>query len=293
MLTIFSVPKPFRGHIGLIQQNALKSWTLLRPSPEILIFGDEEGIEEAAANSKAHHIADIARNEFGTPLLNNIFQIAQAKTTHPILCYINADIILLDDFMGAVDQLTQLKSRFMMVGQRMDLNVQEKIDFSDGWQMRLREKALKEGKYYGPMGIDYFIFSTGLAKDMPPFAVGRPMWDNWFLYSIRARHLPLIDSTDRILAIHQNHDYSHVPQKTGKAWEGPEAERNRKLAGGYDYAFTIEDATHKLTTNGIKRKLGWTRFRRQLSRAPVLHPEFHMLYRIWNSIAWRAKKIQR
>ena len=28
MLTIFTTPKPFRGHIGIIQRNALKSWTI-------------------------------------------------------------------------------------------------------------------------------------------------------------------------------------------------------------------------------------------------------------------------
>ena len=41
MITIFSTPKPFRGHIGVIQRNALKSWTLLHPDVEMILFGDE------------------------------------------------------------------------------------------------------------------------------------------------------------------------------------------------------------------------------------------------------------
>jgi hypothetical protein len=30
-LTIFAVPKPFEGHIGMIQRNAIRSWKGLRP----------------------------------------------------------------------------------------------------------------------------------------------------------------------------------------------------------------------------------------------------------------------
>ena len=63
MLTIFSIPKAFVGHIGVIQRNALKSWSLLEPRCEIIIFGDEEDIAEAAAETGAAHVPEIGRNE--------------------------------------------------------------------------------------------------------------------------------------------------------------------------------------------------------------------------------------
>ena len=43
MLTFFTTAKPFRGHNAIIQRNALKSWTLLRPDVEVILFGDDEG----------------------------------------------------------------------------------------------------------------------------------------------------------------------------------------------------------------------------------------------------------
>lgn len=46
MLTIFSYPKPFKGHIDVIQRNAINSWTLLNPKPEIILACDEEGTKE-------------------------------------------------------------------------------------------------------------------------------------------------------------------------------------------------------------------------------------------------------
>jgi hypothetical protein len=46
MLTIFSTAKPFRGHFGLIERNALKSWRLLDSDAEMILFGEEEGAAE-------------------------------------------------------------------------------------------------------------------------------------------------------------------------------------------------------------------------------------------------------
>ena len=51
MLTLFTAPKPFRGHIGLIQANAIRSWMALAPDIEVLLVGDEPGLAEAARRS--------------------------------------------------------------------------------------------------------------------------------------------------------------------------------------------------------------------------------------------------
>jgi hypothetical protein len=48
MITIFSKAKAFTGHTGVIQRNALKSWTKVAPGAEVILFGDEEGAAETA-----------------------------------------------------------------------------------------------------------------------------------------------------------------------------------------------------------------------------------------------------
>jgi hypothetical protein len=50
MLTLFTTAKPFEGHSGVIQRDALKSWKLLRPDIEIILFGDDAGGAEIATN---------------------------------------------------------------------------------------------------------------------------------------------------------------------------------------------------------------------------------------------------
>ncbi len=101
MLTIFTVPKPFRGHIGVIQTNAIQSWVLLRPECETILFGNEEGTAEVASMFGIRHFPDIERNEYGTPLVSSVFGIAQDIASHQLLCYVNADIMLTSDFLVA------------------------------------------------------------------------------------------------------------------------------------------------------------------------------------------------
>jgi len=66
MLTIFTTAKPFRGHSGIIQRNALQSWKALQPDIEIILFGDDEGAAEAAEEFGLRHEEQVERNEWGT-----------------------------------------------------------------------------------------------------------------------------------------------------------------------------------------------------------------------------------
>src|ERR1700686_3381548 len=101
MFTLFAIPKHFRGHFATIQRNAILSWTRLAPRPEILLFGNEEGTAEIAHELGLRHFPEVARNEFGTPLLGDLFRKAEQQASSPLLGYVNADIILTNDFISA------------------------------------------------------------------------------------------------------------------------------------------------------------------------------------------------
>src|SRR5271169_1997102 len=76
MLTVFSTPKPFHGHSGIIQRNALQSWTLLHPDVEVILFGDEDGAAETCRDLGIRHEPQVRRNENGTKFLSYIFDRA-------------------------------------------------------------------------------------------------------------------------------------------------------------------------------------------------------------------------
>ncbi|HET7849744.1 MAG TPA: hypothetical protein VFL51_11865 [Pseudolabrys sp.] len=105
MLTIFSVPKAFAGHTAIIQDNAIGSWTRLAQPCDIVLFGDDPGVAEAAVRHKVQHEPRIGRNEFGTPVIADLFARMDALARRPLLAFVNADIILLDDFLPAVEAI--------------------------------------------------------------------------------------------------------------------------------------------------------------------------------------------
>lgn len=265
VLTIFSAPKPFHGHIGVIQSNALQSWLRLSPPCEIILFGDEEGIAEAAARFSVRHIPNVLRNQYGTPLLNSLFEKAQATATRSLMCYINADIILMGDFMRTVECMQSLKRLFLMVGCRLDIDVEQSLNFEKtDWEENFRSYVRQYGNPRPPNWIDYFVFPHGFYKEIPPFAIGRPAFDNWLLWKAHSLGAPLVDASEVVLAVHQNHDYSHYPGGQKGVWVGLDAQENRKLMGGWHRCLTLSDATHKLTATGLKRNLKLDRFVRML-----------------------------
>src|ERR1700740_1635085 len=98
MLTIFSTPKPFIGHVGMIQRNAIRSWQRLHPEVEVILVGDDAGTAEVCAELGVRHIPEVKRNKHGTKYLASVYDQAQHAARHAILCHVNCDIILMGDF---------------------------------------------------------------------------------------------------------------------------------------------------------------------------------------------------
>lgn len=266
MLTIFACPKPFTDpHIAIIQRNAITSWTLLRPRPEIILFGDEPGVAEICEQLGLTHVPEVERNEYGTPLLNDIFEKAQRLASYDVLCYANADIILMGDFIRAVQRVTMWRDRFLMVGRRWDVDITKPLSFEQpDWEKQVRSLALNTNRPRSDEWIDYFVFARSLLLEMPGFAIGRCAWDNWLVWRARSLKIPVVDVSSVVIAVHQNHDYSHHPEGEKGVWYGEEAKRNSDLAGGWTHLCTIAAATHRLTVKGIERNLSWGYFHHRL-----------------------------
>lgn len=256
MITIFAIPKPFKDrHIDIIQRNAIQSWLKLRPRCEIILFGDDDGVKEVADEYGLIHIGDIHKNESGTPTLDYVFKAAQEKASSDIVCYVNADIILTHSFISAVKQIAF--PQFLLVCQRYNLDISESIDFSrDDWEQKLLENAMANSTPFYPGAIDLFAFNRGLINDMLPFAVGRAGWDNWLIYNIRRKKVPVVDVTGSAVIIHQNHHYNHISPEKRVDWKDDESVQNCRLVGRHKsrmYLWDISDANWVLVNNRLMR----------------------------------------
>lgn len=271
MLTIFATPKPFGDpHIATIQRNAVTSWTKLGPECDLLLLGDDPGTAELARELSVRHFPKVERNSFGTPLVRSLFTVAGSSSGNDILAYVNSDVILMSDFVEAVRKLAS-EPRFLMVGLRWDLNVNEPIDFeASDWEDRLRMRLTSAGRVNETLGgSDFFVFRKGMWGDIPPLALGRYVWDNWLIYGARALGIPVIDATPVVTAVHQDHDYGHHPEGRDGIAFSRETWMDVQAAGGPSHLCTLFDVDLALTPAGVKA-LEMTearRQRRQQSRA--------------------------
>lgn len=276
-ITLFTAPKPFTNpHIAMIQRNAIRSWQALGDSVEILLLGEEDGIAENSENLGIRHIRKINKNSYGTPLISSLFQVAREQNDSPLLAYVNADILLMPDFVSVAQLVMTMTSKFLLVGQRRDLDVRSELSFSIGWQDRLRQECELDGQLHKPMGSDYFIYPRQCFTSIPDFAIGRAGWDNWMIYEARQRGWKTIDATGSIYIIHQEHNYSHLPG--GQAhYHLPETDENVRMAGGRRNIFTLTDANWVIKNGKVSRKKpSLRRFIREIEVFPLLslHSQF-------------------
>ncbi len=236
----------------------MRSWKQL-PDVEVLLLGKEDGLAEAAQEIGVRHTSAVALNQNGVPLVSAMLRAAREASDSPLLCIINADIILLPDFLAAARQVMALSAipplpgSYVLLSRRWDLDVRGEIDFADGWESGLRHAVQEQGRLHRPTGSDLFLFPRHCYEDVPDFAIGRAGWDNWMIYKARSEGWPVIDATASMTIIHENHDYRHLPGARPH-YDHPDTRVNMQLAGGQAATrYTVLDATHVLRGGRLQR----------------------------------------
>lgn len=271
LITVFSAPKPFTDpHIATIQRNAILSWTKL-PDVAVILLGDEPGLAEISVELGVTHLREIPRSPSGAPLMDAMFRLAREKSQTPLYCIVNADVILFDDLVETAKKVSAQRENFVLMGQRWDLEITGSLEFSEGWQNRLRSTVHRQGSLHRPAGSDYFLFPNSCYTNLPAFIIGRAGWDNWMIYHAHKRGFPAIDATADVMIVHQNHDYSHLPGGRPH-YQHPETDENIRLAGGRPMTrFTLLDANFRLENGNIlPQKLDSARLWRRIEAWPLL-----------------------
>lgn len=281
-ITIFTTVKPFSDpHTIRIQNNAIKSW--LKITSDVFVLGDVPGARQETEKSGAHFIPGVTTSRWGPPILSSAFDLVKRRTQSEILMFSNADIIFLDDFKKIFPLLPT--KEFLIVGQRWDLDFDSVINFKNPeWEKLLRKNLQKNGRRHPPAGSDYFIFRHKSFNNLPDFAVGRIVWDNWMIYEARCRKIPTIDASPLISAVHQNHDYSYYQGPGKNVWTSPDANHNLAIIGSKQRIFDITDTDWQATKLGLqRRKFSLVRLLRYIYHTPevLVGPQS-----IWKFLSW-------
>ena len=187
------------------------------------------------------------------------------------MAYINADILLLPEFVKIAHLVADQVEKFLIVGQRWDYDSSDAIEFAPNWDQSLRTDIQERGVLHAPAGSDYFIFPRSVFTNIPDFAIGRAGWDNWMIYHVLQNRWPVVDATKSLNVVHQNHDYSHLPQ--GKIhYDLEETKINAQLGGGMRNMYMTLDASHELINDRVRKvRPSFLRVLRKLER--WLHPQ--------------------
>lgn len=234
-LAIVAAPKAFRGHTSIIQRNAIASWRALGRDVDILLGGDVAGLASVALEMQAIRLGPIMEGVDGPPRVDDLFAKARRATRADLIAYVNSDIMLMPDWLGAVRRVARdFAGEALVIGRRTDLDVDERMNVADPLvRIDLLDRVKREGRLAARVCKDYFVFHRDGYLHVPPFTLGRAYWDNWMVHNARVRGLPVVDVTACATAVHQNHDYAHLSGGRLSAYlTSAGARGNRRLAGG-------------------------------------------------------------
>ena len=243
MFSIFGTPKPFIDETAIHQHNAIKSWTL--HSDDVLLFDAPERIIEEMG---ARRISGVRCNEAGLPYIDDMFMLAQIMAEYDLMVYANADVIFGYGIEEALERAASRFDKFLLVGQRYDVDLDEPLDFDASWQVVLERIIARRGTLHSVSGKDWFGFRRPMPIDLPPFVVGRPMWDNHVLDAHLKAGIPVIDATRVVTVAHPNHGIE-PGRLSGKSFD-----YNMALGSVPSNQGRISEATWVMTTDEIVEK---------------------------------------
>ena len=290
MITIFCTPKNFEGIFEVIQKNAIRSWRNLSSEIEIILFGDSLGTKEVAKEVDAIYLPDVKCSRNGVPLLSDLFYQANINASYDILAFINSDIILPKQFVETIRKVGNEFSNFLSIGHRWDLDVNRLINFDRKDNVdSFWETSEINSKKHSPAAIDYFVFRKGSLKKLPDFVIGRPGYDNWLIWYARRKFISVIDISNEVKPIHQNHHFNFHNLKNDPRIidrnEIPIEEdglHNRKLHG--QNVLNILDANY-IIINGITiKKKSKEYVYRNLGKLPIIFPELSLPLQLYKKI---------
>ncbi|GJD10318.1 hypothetical protein Gasu2_45150 [Galdieria sulphuraria] len=195
---------------------AIKSWLSLMSVQRVTLF--QESYDSCARlfpffeDSKFRCVALNESKDSYSLQMNHLFDAAKQHTVSKYVGYINCDIAVFSEFDHALQNILYSDggSKKAIVGRRKDVSISNiSLDSLMKNISIVREYAQRHGHHHGSFGKDYFIFPREFLRDFPPFLIGRPKWDDWFLTKLllqEPRDLSIYRLDDSIPVVHMQID---------------------------------------------------------------------------------------
>eukprot|EP00762_Andalucia_godoyi_P001930 ANDGO_06075.mRNA.1 hypothetical protein JH06_3334 len=212
-VTVFTVPKGYHGSKRDAQESALISW-LDQGVSEVLLLDNEPEVFAVAEHYESFgvkHIPEVARSNFGTPVLPSVFSEAEKRSpSSNLMMYVNSDIILHGSLRVVLDAIARspLNGKAVLaVARRIDVRPEMLGRIHPKWKQTV-EGLIARGQFEekNPCYVDFFLYNKTslLFEGMPDLLLGRFRWDNWLTHRGRKNGY-LLDVSEVLRAVHIHH----------------------------------------------------------------------------------------
>lgn len=208
-VVIFSTFKPFIKDFIVEQTNALHSWKNLRCKPKIVIIGNDLGVENICKKEKVINHKEVKKNEYGTPLVQDIFENGWKYANENDICiFVNGDIILTNSLCDGLEKFVKEypnynKLNYLITSIRYDWYNFKQIDFANpNWESHINQDM--KGEYSPPSAIDIFIHRKGTINFIPDYSgIAKMSYDSLIMAHANKHFDVTINATKIIKIYHQ------------------------------------------------------------------------------------------
>ncbi len=193
-LTFFTIPQTFNTQYDLMWWNAVKSWTLLKPKPDIFLLGNAPSLASIANDLSLYHIPNLDQNSS----INEIAKWLDKLTNNRIIVYINPNVILTEGFTETIQDIYNNQDNFLLTGQYRVIQAKGSININNNqWQQLLRTMAYKQTM--PQLQNIYLVFTKQLLKQLfAPDPNVEYSWKKQLSYAALRKSYPIIDGSNII-----------------------------------------------------------------------------------------------
>lgn len=217
---LFLAPKPgFDDNIP----DAIISWRdqLVRVNGKVVLLLNEMN-DIQLAESFGFKTAPVRVSEEGFPQLDSLLEVVATFNKSTLVGFCNSDLLPGPNFADAVSALAQLDVKHSSLRTvDSDLTAHDNPKSTEGWLVVVSRVDFVElpsdGHVFTDGGVDMWIWNNvhsslvennifGFDSIIPPFAIGRPWFDNWLTATaMQLGGRIVIDGTHQIQILHKIH----------------------------------------------------------------------------------------
>jgi hypothetical protein len=233
LISLVTAFKKFQGNYDRIQKSALFSWN--SNDLQVIAPNNEVGIKDSCKDfQNISFIDDVKRGRelgFSTqaPIFKDLIEKALPVANTPMVGFLNADIVLLEDFSKKLEAILEKYGYGIFItGSRNDIRLDYYVNDEQSYKrIQAEPRTLFSGS-------DIFITSKYiwrlLVSGMPEFIMGRCCLSDWLCLQAQVKKLKKYNSTNFLPTLHPVHGDEHIyQQEKAHGIKSPSSQHNMNL----------------------------------------------------------------